>query len=76
MANLTTQKAQPHPVLRRIKYRSGLEGQRYIDPGTEEVPFDHLDDVGYQLLLKKKIIGLPGSAKPAAPKAEEKTSKK
>ncbi len=56
-----------HDVLARIKYRSHLDGERYIDPGTEQVTFEHLDDTGYQLLLMKNIIKPVGGA----PKDEE-----
>lgn len=45
-----------HDVLVRIKYRSHLEGERYIDAGAEQVTFEHLSDADYQLLLMKKII--------------------
>jgi hypothetical protein len=58
-------KTLPHPVLKRIKYRSKLDGQRYIDPGQEEVTFEHLADEDYALLRKKNIIGEPGTAAPA-----------
>lgn len=53
-------KTKIHDILKRIKYRSKLEGQRYIDPGEEQVTFEHLDDAGYLKLVKKKFI------KPAA----------
>lgn len=60
--DLEKQKAQPHQPLRRIKYRSGLDGQRYVDPDPEKdwakenLTMEHLDDVGYKLLLKKRVI--------------------
>lgn len=62
----STQRPQdgPHEVLQRIKYRSHLSEQRYIDPGTETPTFEHLDDVGYQLLLTMKIIRPVGQAAP------------
>jgi hypothetical protein len=46
----------PHEILRRIKYRSHQEGERYIDAGAETPTFDHLSDSDYQLLVMKKII--------------------
>jgi len=56
------QKAQPHQVLKRIKYKSGQPGQRYIDPdpkkdwAKEKVTFEHLDNTGYATLLKARRI--------------------
>jgi hypothetical protein len=45
VAKLNEEKAQPHVVLRRTKYRSRLPGERYIDPGTGEVvTFEHIED--------------------------------
>lgn len=45
IAKLQQEMQQPHVVLRRIKYRSRLEGERYIDPGTGElVTFEHMLD--------------------------------
>jgi hypothetical protein len=46
----------PHEVLTRIKYRSHLDGERYIEAGAEQVTFEHVSDADYQLLLMKKII--------------------
>jgi hypothetical protein len=60
----------PHEVLTRIKYRSHLPGERYIDPGAETPTFEHLDDTGYQLLLMKNIIR-PVGAGAAAPEGQE-----
>ncbi len=54
-------KEKKHDVLKRLKYRSKLPGERYIDPGQEQVTFDHLSDADYLLLLRKHII------RPAAP---------
>lgn len=68
MANKKRPQDGPHEVLRRIKYRSHLEGERYIDPGVETPPFDHLSDADYQLLLMKKIIRPVGAAAPAEEK--------
>lgn len=59
---LEAQKARPHEVLKRIKYKSGQEGQRYIEPDAskdwskEKVTFEHLDAAGYATLLKARRI--------------------
>ena len=52
-----------HYVLKRIKYRSHLEGERYIDPhpknedGTEQtITLGHLSDEDILLLRKLKIV--------------------
>lgn len=35
----------PHVILKRVKYRSRLPNERYIDPGTGElVTFEHIED--------------------------------
>lgn len=45
IAKLREEMQQPHVVTRRLKYRSRLEGERYIDPGTGElVTFEHMLD--------------------------------
>ena len=42
---LNEEKLLPHVVLKRIKYRSHLDGERYIDPGTGElVTFEHITE--------------------------------
>lgn len=50
------EKTKPHNILKRIKYRSHLDGMRYINPGQEVVPFDHLSDRDYTMLRRKRII--------------------
>lgn len=51
-----SEKTNKHEVLKRLKYRSKLPGERYIDPGAELVTFEHLSDVAYLLLRRKKTI--------------------
>lgn len=58
----------PHEILSRVKYRSHLTGQRYIDPGVETPTFEHLADADYQLLLIMKIIRPVDAAVPAEEK--------
>lgn len=63
-------KTKLHDITKRIKYQSRLPGARYIDPGTEQVTFEHLSDTDYLLLRRKRII------KPAAAAVSKQTAKK
>ena len=50
-------KSKPHDIVKMtIKYRSRLDGERYIKPGEEKVPFDHLSDADYILMRRKNLI--------------------
>lgn len=64
-------KEKKHEVCKRLKYRSHLDGVRYIDPYTEQVTFEHLDDADYLLLIRSKKIKL-AAEKPAAKKPAKK----
>ena len=45
VAKFKEEQSRPHVILRRVKYRSHLPGERYIDPGTGElVTFEHITD--------------------------------
>ncbi len=45
VAKFKEEQKLPHVILRRVKYRSHLPGERYIDPGTGElVNFEHIED--------------------------------
>lgn len=70
IAKLNEEKAQPHVVLRRIKYRSKLPDERYIDPDTGElVTFEHIEDWrNYKFLRDGRHIRLatPQEIKAAA----------
>jgi hypothetical protein len=45
VAKLKEEQKLPHVILKRVKYRSRLPGERYIDPGTGElVTFEHIED--------------------------------
>lgn len=65
-------KTKPHDIVKMtIKYRSHLEGQRYIEPGAETVTFEHLSDADYILMRRKNLIrpvAETAAAKPAAKK--------
>lgn len=58
-------KIKKHDVLKRLKYQSGTPQARYIDPGAEQVPFDHLSDADYLLLRKKRVIAVAATSKTA-----------
>jgi len=62
IANAGENKKKKHDVLRRIKYRSRLKGERYINPGDEQITLDHLSDTDYLTGLKCKLY-TPASAK-------------
>lgn len=51
-----TEKIKKHDVNFRLKYKSGLPECRYIDPGEDQVTFEHLDDAGYLRLRRKGYI--------------------
>lgn len=61
---LNEEKKLPHVVTRRIKYRSRLEGERYIDPNTGElVTFEHIEDWrSYKALRDGRHIRLATAA--------------
>lgn len=64
-------KTKPHDIVKMtIKYRSHLDGQRYIEPGAETVTFEHLSDADYVLMRRKNLI------KPAAEPAKASAAKK
>jgi hypothetical protein len=45
VAKYQEEQKRPHVILRRVKYRSHLPDERYIDPGTGElVTFEHIAD--------------------------------
>lgn len=50
------EKAQPHKVLKRIKYKSGTPDKRYVEPGETVPDFKHLDNAGYAALRKARRI--------------------
>ena len=68
-----SKKAEKHDVCKRLKYRSHLDGMRYIEPYSEQVTFEHLEDADYLLLIRSKKIKL-AETKPAPKKAS--TTKK
>lgn len=72
IAKLNEEKAQPHVILQRVKYRSRLPGERYIDPGSGElVTFEHIEDWrNYKALRDGRHIRL---ATPEEIKATETT---
>lgn len=49
-------KSKKHDICKRVKYRSKLPDERYINPGDEQVTFEHLADVDYLKLCKKGFI--------------------
>jgi hypothetical protein len=69
---LAEQKAQPHYVNKAVVYRGHLEGE--IDPipahpsdanGKEyTVTLEHLSDVDYLLLMKKKVYTVARTSNP------------
>jgi len=45
VAKFKEEQKLPHVILKRVKYRSHLPDERYIDPGTGElVTFKHIAD--------------------------------
>ena len=66
-------KTKPHDIVKMtVKYRSHLDGERYIKPGEEQVPFDHLSDADYILMRRKNFIRPAVETAAAAPKAAAK----
>jgi hypothetical protein len=64
-------KTKPHDIVKMtIKYRSKLDGERYIAPGAEQATFEHLSDADYILMRRKNLIRPVAevAAKPAAKK--------
>lgn len=49
-------KTKKHEILFRLKYKSHTPEARYIDPGQEQVTFEHLADADYLKLRKKRFI--------------------
>lgn len=69
--SLAEQKAQPHYILKAVVYRGHLPDEQEIpahptdENGREyTVALEHLDDVGYQLLMKKRVYAVAKTAHP------------
>lgn len=75
MANIDPKdKTKPHDIVKlTIRYRSHLDGERYIKPGEEAVPFDHLSDADYILMRRKNLIrpALGTAVKPTKPAVQK-----
>lgn len=66
-------KTKPHDIVKMtVKYRSHLDGERYIKPGEEQVTFEHLSDADYILMRRKNLIRPAVETAAAAPKASAK----